>query len=421
MENKNKKSVICAGCQQGIANECFLTCSECGQRYDLECANVSRKRLHSAIDFKLTWKCPFCTAKKPRTDNQNTPVRSVPMETNKSVPQDPNVTLRKASRSGRQPSVRLGDESSIYEISNYDGNVLGDTITSTPALTNSKQTGMFTLEQLSQLLDKKLENNESNLLSLIRTELKSLLQHEIKDVMSSIATEITNKLDTLTADQHKLRHDIQSLTGKIDILERESERLNTEIKFLQNQTSRCNNNSKKVVLYGLEEPNWETQDQLYDYVLNIFYVTMNLNLEGYVEDLMRLGRRGHKRPLVIELNNKQMTRHILHNKRLMLGSGLMIDEFLENEDLQKRNELRKMLYEARKDGHHAKMYFKNTITKQFAFLKPGLLTTNVPTYTSTVTRSRRRTVGSGTAAGASPYCCLREPRILRGQILPSYL
>lgn len=70
------KVVVCAGCRGAITTRHFLTCSSCAQVYDLECANVSETRFFGTLvnEKRLTWRCPGCISKQPKTDNTNTPV-----------------------------------------------------------------------------------------------------------------------------------------------------------------------------------------------------------------------------------------------------------------------------------------------------------------------------------------------------------
>lgn len=89
-------------------------------------------------------------------------------------------------------------------------------------------------------------------------------------------------------------------------------------------------NGKKFVLFGLEENKWETEHDLYDRVINIIYEITNVDLHRYIEEITRLGKQGHRRPLVIGLLTKQMTKYILQHSRLFSMSGIAIAEFLDN-------------------------------------------------------------------------------------------
>ncbi|KAH9635465.1 hypothetical protein HF086_015465 [Spodoptera exigua] len=328
--------LICEGCHQNIFNKEYIICKNCNQNYDLECANISRKRLSNIVDLEKAWHCPSCIVKKPRRNNEN--ILACSNATLNAISQDPNVTLRKPLLANQRSSTELehNDDSSVYELSTFDRSAFGDTITTLAGLPELERelAPSITIEQIEQLLDKKLEKIQNKLVSLIKTEIKSFIQEEIKNNIATMNTEITNKLDSVTTVQCKQSTDIQNLTEKINNLERERARLSKDIEYLQNNHHQCNNkpshnnnnNAKKLVLYGLEEFNWETEDELYDRILYIFYDSMNICLEGHIDDLTRLGKRGPRRPIVIELVSKQMTRYILQNKHLLRGSGVMVDE-----------------------------------------------------------------------------------------------
>lgn len=95
--------------------------------------------------------------------------------------------------------------------------------------------------------------------------------------------------------------------------------------------------------------------RLVDRVINIIFEIINVDLNGYIEKITRLGRNGYRRPLVIELLSKKMTKYIISQSRLFSRSGIAIAEFLDNDAIKKRNEneLRKILQEAWKEGKHA--------------------------------------------------------------------
>lgn len=127
---------------------------------------------------------------------------------------------------------------------------------------------------------------------------------------------------------------------------------------IQEATNSWGENSKKFVLYGLEQIKQETEYDLHDRVIqHVIYEIINVDLNGYLQEITRLGRNGYRRPLVIELLSKKMTKYIIHQSSLFSKSGIAFAEFLDNEAIKKRNKLRKILKEARKEGRHAK--FRN--------------------------------------------------------------
>lgn len=97
----------------------------------------------------------------------------------------------------------------------------------------------------------------------------------------------------------------------------------------------------------------ENENELYMRIANVFRGILNVNIEGYIESLHRLGKRGNRRPIVIELISKRMSQYILDNCRSFQGTGLAISRYLDTEGINKRRELIVLLQEARKQGKNA--------------------------------------------------------------------
>ncbi|KAJ2940332.1 hypothetical protein O0L34_g6 [Tuta absoluta] len=124
----------CAGCKADITNNMFLKCSavDCGDIYDLLCANVSEKRFCNIMtsEHKNTWVCPQCQYKQPKQNNTNTPVRQQLFnagndktdQTNynaniqKPMRLDPFVTIRR-----KQPS-NTNNEDSSFDVEHNSSN-----------------------------------------------------------------------------------------------------------------------------------------------------------------------------------------------------------------------------------------------------------------------------------------------------------
>lgn len=101
----------CVGCKGSLQKKDFMKCKDCSQQYDLLCANLSPKRFRGfSEEKKLKWLCPECVCKRPKSDNNNTPVRStqlqrppsppkllIPVASDESSAGTSNVTKRKRS------------------------------------------------------------------------------------------------------------------------------------------------------------------------------------------------------------------------------------------------------------------------------------------------------------------------------------
>lgn len=343
---------ICAGCLQKLPKREFLKCSLCKSSYDLDCANVPIVRFNNTMtgEHKQKWKCQTCLCAMPKTDNTTTPVRNI-YNTN-TVTHSPdganhnNITLRrKHTSSNYETSPAFSDNESI----------LGNTQINTENAAKCKIDTLI-LNQLDELLERKLEKNKKSLLS----ELKAII---IEEIANRVTDEISSSMNAISSEQQCLKKEIDLLNTHIKKLQSENLKLQVDIENLQKaitpetikQDELINNfeNSRKFVLYGLIENQWENENELFDRVTYIFQDLLNINLEEYIEDIIRIGRNGFRRPVIIELLSKKMVRTILQNKLCLRGTGLAIAEYLNENSRQTRKKLSNIMKDARRNGHHA--------------------------------------------------------------------
>lgn len=338
---------LCGGCKQIIIGRQFLVCTNCKEYYDLECANVSETRFYGTLigEHRTSWICPACHNKKRKTNNSNCIVG--PLTTNHD--ESANITVRRKQLQSLEDSIddKILDES-----------ILGETLNDTFNVpTSVKQS--ITLEELGELINGKLEKNNQQLIA----DIKSIIHSEIINTISNLKIDFNQKTDALSCQQTIINNDIADLNRKISNLETKNKKLQNEINTLLDKSQNFNTrnteqyqdhlNCKRIVLHGLQEFRRENEMETHDRVINIFGEIMNVNLFGYIEELTRIGRQGNKRPLIIELLSKKLTRHLLQNKQYFQNTGLYITEYLNKNEIKDRKELIKTLQKARKDGQHA--------------------------------------------------------------------
>lgn len=87
----------CAGCCREITtSQHNIMCSTCKVNYHPECVNQDYNSMSdSAV---LSWICPSCSSKVPKTDNSNTPVRPTASVASSTESSKANVTLRPQNR-----------------------------------------------------------------------------------------------------------------------------------------------------------------------------------------------------------------------------------------------------------------------------------------------------------------------------------
>ncbi|KAH9629669.1 hypothetical protein HF086_009005 [Spodoptera exigua] len=264
----------------------------------------------------------------PKKDNSNMSIRSsthyVPENTNI------NVTMRRNKNLLSQQNIQNENESgqSIDEI-------LGDTmkqITDSP-ITAAKK-GDITLEQISLLLDSKLEKIKTSIIE----DIKNAIQIELNNATIKLQNQVDQITTNLTNEQEIIKKQITTIDQNIENIEKQLYQLK---------------NSNKIVLYGLTESHRETEYELIDRVSRVFHEVMNININPYIEEVKRIGERGDRRPLAIELMNKRMSKYITENARDFQNTGLGVGPFMDPQTLQQRNELREALRKARRSGKHA--------------------------------------------------------------------
>lgn len=217
-----------------------------------------------------------------------------------------------------------------------------------------------TLEQLEALFDRKLNSIKETWLSELKTTVETVIINEINKVkqeLSKTTTAISQKQDQINKEIEKLNKIIINLKKENMQLQTEIQKINKNIEINKNAlpTGKCCEGSrdKKIILYGLEENRWEESGELYERVVCMFQDILNINIQGYVENMKRIGKKGFRRPLEIEFMSKNLTRQLLQHRKYFKNTGLAVSEVLGEESLQKRKKLIETLIKARRDGHRA--------------------------------------------------------------------
>lgn len=330
----------------------------------------------------------------PKKDNSNTPIRPRQIENNNQTSIDKtNITIRKKhhysstfndSQNSDDTSIignTLQNDTPIRSISSIPSNRIslntsnldGDkTITqqdnSITAQPNTKGSNspaninipdsMPTLQQISELLDKKLENMEKSILSKISASLEISLDMIKKELKSQLS-----QINVITTEQSKILTEVDKIRENLKILEDNNKNLQIELEHIKQQKEQtpsndtnyntcekdfthpspykkpqetCENNNK-IVIYGLEESQPENEDFLIHRITYAIYEITGIDITGFVEDIARIGKqRNRSRPVVVELISKSVTKNILHNEYYFRGTGLYVTKYLNEEGRAKR-------------------------------------------------------------------------------------
>lgn len=159
------------------------------------------------------------------------------------------------------------------------------------------------------------QNNKSIVLAI-----QASFQKSIDSAISKLRSDLEINTDKINKQQSIMKKDIviidekiHQLQQKCSALKEDNEKLTQEIQSFK-ETGSCNHiESKTLVLHGMSENPWQSEEHLTNHIIQIFYDALNVDLTGYIEDLNFIGKRGNRRPIKIEFISKQMRKYILEN------------------------------------------------------------------------------------------------------------
>jgi cell division protein FtsB len=311
-------------------------------------------REHNTELHKL-WRCPPCGNIARRHRNDDTPASPAGMR--------------------QQEVVPLEDTSMSYNMSDYDehsmSHVLGHTDIATPISShntmatpqeNSAQQNTsigaadsITYDRFSQLIKTELQSMRENLVRSITNDIKSALIQEFNIKLTTLKSDMDANTNVLSEDQRQLKEQVINLDQTVKVLQTENTKLQKELESLKYNIENHRDiidtkQQNSVVIYGLNEYAHENEQDLIERVNSIFYDILGIDINGFIEGVTRIGKRGYRRPVVIDLINKRMTKYILRNNTYFKNTGLGVSEFLDPEALKKRHILRNTIIDAKKKG-----------------------------------------------------------------------
>lgn len=337
-------------------------------------ADDYKKRQH---DFDFSWLCPECQNVTKRKIHDNTPVRRI---------NSPPTNI----------SITTNDDSHLDQ--SIAGDTLQmDTEYHNKTPLTTQENNALDLSQISDLLDKKLHDMQQTIIIQITSSVEEKISEALINIKQELKEEI-NKVTTtqkkMEEDINKLENDIKMIKGKNEDLQKELQYIKNKlsssdlnkttynsqtqneldetekaITIIDNRSEKSytdanitsgsakilsehpditeknyintrnigKNYDKTIVLYGLNEfTKFETEEELYERIIYAFYDITNIDLTGYIEDVNRIGQRGWRRPIEIELLSKRLKKHILLNIKLFKNTGLWISEFLDEKGRRER-------------------------------------------------------------------------------------
>ena len=346
--------MICPACNREMRLGEVVKCTKCLETYHYACFNITTANyMQHKYDYDHTWVCPPCGNITRRRRHDDTPVRN--------TTQIFDVSIMSTDE------YNQGETSTLEQSVNTE-TLLAPNVSQTDILSKYPRQEIISLESIKQLINSEIKESLKQLIhselkdnnKTIVTDLKKTIQSEINTAISKLKSDIKQETNTLL-QRHKseLEEKINKISKDLELVKKENEHIKKTLE--KSDTNKINitkkqipeSNSKKLVLYGLEEYYEESEEDLHNRLINIFRDFANVDLLGYIEETRRIGRRNNKRAIIIELISKRMVKYLIKNNYYFRNSGLSISEFLEAETLHERKKMREEMFLARKNGKHA--------------------------------------------------------------------
>lgn len=219
----------------------------------------------------------------------------------------------------------------------------------------------MTMQQWEDILNKKFNQMKQEIVSEIRAYILTDLKTSITDIKNNMNNTAEGFLSVQSTMEQDLNQKINNLDAENNQLLAETKEIQKQITKIINSNNKITRNdvttndteiNKKIVMYGLNESPWEDQQELCNRVVNVCQNILNINIDGLIDDINRVGR-GKRKPVVIELLSKSVTKTLLQNSHYFQGTGLAISGFLNEECLKIRKSMIAILIKARRNGQRA--------------------------------------------------------------------
>jgi dihydroneopterin aldolase len=307
-------------------------------------------------ELQTCWMCPSCDNTTRRNRNSD------------DAPASPAGIYRHSTQmqNSQITDMSIGDESDISK-------VLGDTVTdltrshvqnpqfkfkSTQAHTEETD-ATITYDRFSQLIKAEFEAIKESLTKSITENIKNAVIKEFNTNMTNLKMEITHNTAVLTEEQAIFRGKINDISETIKKLQSENTKLQEALDGVTKQIANPMNitttrdphhNQNSIVMYGINEFRGENEYDLIERISHIFYEILGIDVNGFVDSITRIGRRGNRRPIEIGLINKRMTKYILNNHHRFRNTGLAVTKLMDQLELKKRYTLKETFRDARRKG-----------------------------------------------------------------------
>ncbi|CAG4966850.1 unnamed protein product [Colias eurytheme] len=232
----------CAGCRKELPKKDYLCCHVCKLKYDLDCANIPRKRfVEMATRQRASFKCLTCSGKQPIIVG-NTKASSTCMDSESSC--------RELSSHETSP-----ESESMF----IDGVTQRTKPTYQPPQPN-KQDSFVTEERLRDILQQELS-------SALTVTIKRLVTSELNNLLEKI-TGFQDTITFLNQQFEVLKSSLEEKTSVIENLKKDNDILKSTITNLSNRLGSVELHMREnnILISGIPE---HRSENLFETVLQI--------------------------------------------------------------------------------------------------------------------------------------------------------
>lgn len=242
----------CNVCKIYVDPNTYLFCHLCRHKYHYKCLNMKTEQFKSLTkEYRSMWSCGACTKIKSKRgmSNFSSPVTTLP-----------------ALGSPMDQAIENDD---------LEANIVD------PKKQFLPPGHTVTMENISQLLDIKLESSLMGVMSKFRetfmTDLKSIVRSEMEPLISELKQDFTQTTDLICAEQRDLKAEIKEKGKIISSLKDDNLRLNDSLRKIESKMTQMESISRasNVELHAVPEFKNENLIEIFKKLCDVVNVSMD--------------------------------------------------------------------------------------------------------------------------------------------------
>lgn len=172
------------------------------------------------------------------------------------------------------------------------------------------------------------------------------------NAQDQILKELLSMRQEHKTDHGEVMEKLQSIETNNEALKGRTDKLETKVKLLDKD-----NRKRNIVIYGVEEKEGESIQDLQLILSSILNVKLECDLQkGEIDDFFRLGKKSDRsRPILIKLVSYWRKRELMSKSSKLKGSKISLANDLSPEDATKMKTLRQEMKDLRTKGHDVRI------------------------------------------------------------------